>query len=110
MKNDRFFTGYVCIDHTESPGFTEAEALAGHRTSLLPFIGKGQKFQAYTKTCMHCDRVVIQNPLRTRERGHCSQCDYFICDGCTVVYRLTGECRCRSKRIDTFLKGLTNGP
>lgn len=99
----RSFEGYVCIDHSESPGFDENIAREGHRLSLLPFLGKGQKFQAATNTCSHCDRVVIRNPLRTRARGHCSACDYFLCDPCNANYYLTSECRCRAKRHNTLL-------
>lgn len=100
------FEGYVEIDNRDSPGFTLDQAQAGARTSLLPFLGAGQRFQAATNTCSHCDRVVVQNPLRTRERGHCMQCDRFICDDpCTIAYRLTTQCHCRARRIDLLLIG-----
>jgi hypothetical protein len=91
--------GYLCIDHRESPGFTEEAS----RRSVLPFTGAGKMFQAATNTCSHCDRVVIKNPDRTRERGHCSKCDSFICDPCHAEFYLTTECRCWAIRLDLHL-------
>src|SRR5690349_11557141 len=46
--------------------------------------GKLQEFA--TETCCHCNRIVILNPLRQRERGYCRKCDAYICDngGCRV--------------------------
>lgn len=37
-----------------------------------------------TLTCCHCQRQVILNPLRTRERNHCRKCHAYVCDspGC----------------------------
>ena len=36
-----------------------------------------------TYTCSHCQRIVVINPLRTRERGYCRTCDHYVCDLCT---------------------------
>lgn len=33
-----------------------------------------------TLTCCHCQRQVILNPLRTRERNHCRKCHAYVCD------------------------------
>ena len=100
------FEGYVRIDNRESPGFTEQD---GMRNSLLPFVGKGKLFEGATNTCSHCDRVVVKNPDRTRARGHCPACDYFICDPCAADYHLTSECRCRNKRYDELIRGVLHG-
>lgn len=99
----RSHEGYLLIDHSESPGFDGRTAELGARLSLQRFLGKGQKFQAATNTCSHCDRVVVRNPDRIRQRGHCSACDYFICDPCNADYYLTSECRCRAKRHDAII-------
>lgn len=39
-----------------------------------------------TLTCVHCNRVVVLNPQRARERGWCRKCDAYICDsvGCNA--------------------------
>ena len=69
---------------------------------LMP-IGKGQVLKAPTFSCSHCDRIVVMNPDRQRSREICPQCDRYICDSaCGVNYKLTGECRCRAKRIAEF--------
>lgn len=36
--------------------------------------------ESATVTCSHCQRVVVLNPLRTRERHYCRKCDHYICD------------------------------
>lgn len=102
--------GYICIDHSESPGFDGRTAEIGHRLSLHRHIGAGQKLQAATNTCSHCDRVVIKNPDRTRTRGHCSKCDFFICDPCQADFYLTSECRCRAKRHNAIITQALKGP
>ena len=101
------FEGYIRIDHRDSPGFSEEDSIM--RRSVLPFAGPGQVFECATNTCSHCDRIVIRNPDRVRERGHCHACNYFICDGCATTYHLTGECRCRTKRHDEIIRGVIHG-
>lgn len=101
-KSSQF--GDIIIDHRESPGLDESVISA--RNPLLPFVGPNQIFKAATNTCMHCDTVVIRNPNRTRARGHCRSCDYFICDPCDAEYYLTGECKCREKRFELVCKGV----
>jgi len=96
--------GYLCIDHTDSPGFDGRTAELGARLSLQRFIGKGKKFQAVTNTCSHCDRIVVRNPDRTRPRGHCSKCDKFVCDPCSADFYLNSQCRCWAIRLDAHMK------
>lgn len=96
----RELEGYVLIDHRDSPGLTKSEAQAAGRSHLD--IGAGKKFEAATSTCSHCERIVILNPSRTRERGYCFNCDHFICDPCAVVFKATGTCRPWKKVIEDF--------
>ena len=46
-----------------------------------------------TLTCAHCNTVVLLNPSRTRERGHCNRCRSYICDrpGCRAECNPTEE-------------------
>lgn len=46
----------------------------------------GGLVEAATLTCCHCQRQVIINPLRTRERNHCRKCHAYVCDspGCNA--------------------------
>ena len=44
----------------------------------------GGLFEAATTTCSHCQRIVVLNPDRTRERGYCRKCVHYICDECVT--------------------------
>ena|SRR5215213_4374308 len=71
--------GHLTIDHRSSPGLPE---------ELANKVGQpaGSKlFEADTLTCRHCATVQIKNPLRTRERGFCPQCNAYICDNCEAA-------------------------
>ena len=70
-------TGYLHIDHTNSPG--------------LPHAPGGQVLERDTLHCAHCPRQIIKNPLRERGRTYCPKCDAYICDDCALVLKLTGE-------------------
>ena len=70
--------GFFYIDHRASPGLTRDEAISFGLDPLRT--GEGKLFEAGTATCAHCNSVVILNPQRVRERGHCRQCDAYICD------------------------------
>lgn len=107
MFSRRETEGYVLIDHRDSMGLTETERIAARLSPLMP-IGKGQVLKAPAFCCSHCDRVVVMNPLRNRSREVCFKCDRYICDDpCATNYALTGECRCRQKRIDEFMARAT---
>jgi hypothetical protein len=100
--------GYLLIDHRESPGFSCNEV--GPQAASL--FGAGKKFEGSTLTCAHTlcgGRVVVINPLRTRERGHCYQCDRFICDECALDYKLTGVCRSVNRFTDDFIEAAVKG-
>lgn len=45
----------------------------------------GQKFEADTFTCVHCQRVVIKNQKRTRPRNTCRKCMKWTCDYAACV-------------------------
>lgn len=75
-RSNRARESYLMIDHRASPGVSAEDAAA----SGMPAVGAGQLFEAGTITCAHCQRIVIRNPQRTRPRGYCAKCDYYICD------------------------------
>jgi hypothetical protein len=93
--------GYVCIDHRESPGLASRH---------LP-VGAGSFFEGKTNTCRHCQKIVIMNPDRIRNRFDCPGCDHFICDGCALIYKITGVCRpfdqVLAEAHERAVKGLT---
>ena len=90
MFSKRELEGYVMIDHRESPGLDH------------PLLGKGTLFQAPTYNCSHCQRLVIINPKRNRERANCTKCDHIICDECGTNMRLTGICRPFKQIVDEW--------
>ena len=84
MLTQRSREGYLLIDHSDSPGVT-AEFVRG----LAPVVGAGQKYESATKTCVHCNGIVILNPDRSRQRGFCRKCNSYVCDNpwCNSVCR-----------------------
>lgn len=72
--------GYLLVDHRNSPGLSEEDA---HRMGYLPDqVREGKIYETSTIGCPHCGCVVVKNPYRVRARGHCIQCDKYICDAC----------------------------
>lgn len=81
MRNSqRSHEGYLLIDARESPGMGPRGA---------PF-GSGSVNELPIYTCSHCQRGVVVNPLRTRDRAYCPKCDHVICDQCEAVRVASG--------------------
>jgi hypothetical protein len=99
--------GYLMVDHRASPGLTKQEALqAGYDPKLA---GEGKVYEADTMTCSHCKNVVVKNPMRTRDRPYCRQCDHYICDVCAVKAKTEDVHMPFAKFIDLTLKQATLG-
>lgn len=99
MSSLRNHEGYLLIDHRNSPGVPDDIAVA----TGLP-IGAGQlMFEAPTYTCKHCQRIVVMNPDRKRERAYCRGCDHLICDPCGAERARTLKCRTFEQVIDQLL-------
>jgi hypothetical protein len=99
--------GYLLVDHRASPGLTEQQALAAGYDPRLS--GEGKVYEADTMTCAHCKTVVVKNPLRTRDRPHCYQCDHYICDICAVKAKTEDTHMPFSKYLDLTLTQAING-
>ena len=56
-------------------------------------------------TCSHCQRQIMKNPLRERERAYCRKCDHYICDQCAVV----DNCLPWAKIVDDELEAHARG-
>lgn len=92
----RSHEGHVIMDNRSSPGVADDLMVAAG----MP-IGSGRGlFEAPTITCSHCERIVIINPLRNRERPYCRKCDHYICDFCGVTMAKTGICRPFKKIVE----------
>jgi len=102
MFSKREREGYVLIDHRESPGFTCDEAPAAYRAGIP--VGPGAFFEGATNTCSHCNRVVVMNPDRTRQRAWCGACDHYICDVCGARMKLTGVCDSFTRRAEAEIE------
>ena len=111
MRSLRRHEGYLLMDNRESPGVSDA-MLRTVSPPLPPGAGGGI-FEAPTITCSHCQRVVILNPLRTRDRTYCRKCDHYVCDDCGLVLSQSGICRPFAQIIDEAMektvKGAENG-
>lgn len=83
MKSKRSCEGYMLADH---------RACGGARVERA------------TYTCGHCQRVVVLNPQRTRERAYCGKCDRRICDGCEAVRAASGKCDSFERRAGAALE------
>ncbi len=70
--------------------------------------GGGLK-EADTYTCSHCQRIVVVNPERTRERGYCRKCDHVICDECVAIMHATLTCTPIAKVFEQFQEGAIRG-
>jgi hypothetical protein len=88
--------GYLLIDNRESPG-VPVELAAGAGALC---VGKSTLYESATYTCSHCQRIVVMNPTRDRERGFCRKCNHVICDGCTTALQQTMQCIPFAKILD----------
>jgi len=89
--------GHLLIDHRASPGITSEDLIAVGLDPTMA-VPEGKILETVTKTCAHCNDVVIQNPNRVRPRGHCRKCNQYICDKpeCNL------ECTPVDKSLDHF--------
>lgn len=101
MFSKRELEGYLLIDHRESPGITQAEAAQAGRGTIP--VGKGMRFESATTSCSNCRRLIVINPLRTRERFYCQKCDSYHCDECAGLTKITGVCKTMKQRLDEFI-------
>jgi hypothetical protein len=78
--------GYLEIDHRAA------------EMALPP--GVARHFEADTYTCTHCERVVVLNPQRRRERYKCSGCNHHVCDECAAKRVAGGSCRTMAQFVE----------
>lgn len=100
MNSLRSHEGSLFIDNRNSPGVPDSVMVP---LGYAPGAGKGL-YESATYTCSHCNRVVIIEPRRTRERGFCRKCSARICDPCTEVMAKTLTCRSMKEIIDETLE------
>jgi hypothetical protein len=91
MKSERSKEGWLMLDHRFSPGLPEGLVHASY-PDLPVNAGKGL-FEAPTKSCYHCQAMVVLNPKRQRERAKCPSCRQYICDNCGAAMLHGAACR-----------------
>lgn len=94
--------GELIIDHragmgTENTGITD-----------MP-VRSGAMLETSTITCSHCQKIVVKNPYRQRDRNYCRSCDKYICDDCSLRMKLSGECKSFKKFADEYLNNAALG-
>ncbi len=75
----RSLEGYYLVDNRASGGTLEERPIV---------------------TCAHCQRQIVLNPGRTRDRFECPRCDKYLCDDCAVLYRQTDDCVNFQRQLD----------
>lgn len=97
MFSKRELEGYLRVDHRESPGLD------------MPLVGRNTLFEAPTFSCPYCQRIVVINPKRNRERAYCRSLDRLICDFCATD-RASGKTLKPFKQvIDEFVTSTAKG-
>jgi hypothetical protein len=87
--------GYLEVDHRNSPADLPA--------------GVARYIEADTYTCSHCQRIVVMNPMRKRERYKCNGCSKHICDECAAKCAGGAPCKTFAQIIDQHLKEQRHG-
>jgi hypothetical protein len=103
MRTKRRNEGYLLVDHSNSPGLTDAEV--GVMTRDAPSGAGKVKYEAAILGCAHCGMQSIRNPFRTRDRPYCAKCDAYVCDACKLAMVLTGRHRPMAMICDEIQQG-----
>ena len=94
--------GYMMIDHRASPGLPEN--FMRNLGFNAPTSGEGKLLETAIAVCCHCNTGVVLNPLRQRDRNHCTKCDAYVCDNpachkdCTPFSKILDQAETRAYR------------
>ena len=103
-------TGYLMVDHGNSPGLPEDIARAsGYDPALCK---EGKKFEADTLKCCECAVTVVKSPMRdtTKMPRHKCSCGKYLCDLCAFRASLPGHVHLPYKKyIDVCHDASANG-
>jgi len=100
--------GVLTVNHKDSPGLSpefllEVQKAFPGEDTLPPARGRGM-FQAPVMKCIHCQAMIIINPLRNRQRESCPKCRAYICDKCALNMKLGLECKPYTKVIEEIIE------
>ena len=108
MRTLNSHTGYLIIDHRDSPGIKPEEVPERLRKTTI-VVNANEVYEADTKQCTHCQRGVVLRPDRTRARGYCPYCHHYICDTCREMLDITGKCVPFMKTLDETANMIEKG-
>lgn len=100
MQSKRSREAYILIDHRNSPGITP-EFLRANKIDA-PAVGAGVTFESAISVCHCCQRDIILNPDRTRERAWCMSHDAYLCDECDGARASGADCVPFEKKLNTL--------
>ncbi len=103
-------SGYLEIDHRDSPGLRPEDVAHVPGTIAVP---GGQHLERDIQQCSHCQRGVVLNPARVRDRAVCQKCYHYICDACETIRVKTGACvpfTAVIERVATIAEKFTTQP
>lgn len=103
MRSLTEHTGYLTIDHRDSPGMPD-EVMAKIGLPVKSGVGF---FEGDVKTCAHCQAIVFLNPDRTRPRNYCAKCDHYVCDKPTCIVECTPVLQQFEREYEKALQALT---
>jgi hypothetical protein len=108
----RSHEGYLLVDNSAGPGVSadmlaELERRAGKRATVTA-VGEGQKTEVPVLTCPHCQKQMVVNLMRTRERAWCRKCDHYICDECDLIRKL-GDDSCKHRFLERAAERAARG-
>ena len=98
---------YLLVDHRDSPGISAEEAAKVRSDLVAP---GGTRLETSTYKCCGCDKQVILNPDRARNREYCRECFSYMCDTCGLLRKLTGLHRPMKRFIAEYLDSAAKGP
>lgn len=65
--------------------------------------------EAAAGTCCGCQRGVIRNPMRQRERHYCRAHDRYMCDDCALSFKVTGSHKSFKQVMDEYEAKVIHG-
>lgn len=96
MIGERAKEGYLIIENKFAPGPSLEQVRAAGIKGYVAGAGTKGTFESATKTCCHCNVIVVLNPDRSRPRNYCRKCDSYVCDSPECSF----ECIPFAKKLD----------
>jgi hypothetical protein len=93
MFSKRSIEGYLMRDHRAGDGIGDMQPMV--------------EYAIYT--CCGCQRGIIRNPKRERERSYCRAHDRYMCDDCALSFKVTGSHKSYRQVMDEYETKVIHG-